>query len=114
MKFNEKLLAMRKKRGLSQEELGMELQVSRQTISKWEAGQSYPDFQRLVMLSDFFDMTLDELVKDIVFHNKTLEGAVKGVKWFIIGSCVFVCLIMVISLILYFLYPESNIFWHSY
>lgn len=114
MKFNEKLLTMRKKRGLSQEELGMELQVSRQTISKWEAGQSYPDFQRLVMLSDFFDMTLDELVKDIVFHNKTLEGAVKGVKWFIIGSCVFVCLIMVISLILYFLYPESHIFWHSY
>jgi len=65
MKFNEKLLKIRKERGLSQEELGMELQVSRQTISKWEAGQSYPDFTRLVMLSDFFDMTLDELVKDI-------------------------------------------------
>lgn len=65
MKFNEKLSAIRKKQGLSQEELGMELQVSRQTISKWEAGQSYPDFQRLVMLSDYFHMTLDELVKDI-------------------------------------------------
>lgn len=65
MKFNEKLLSIRKKKGLSQEELGMELQVSRQTISKWEAGQSYPDFQKLVMLSDYFDMTLDELVKDI-------------------------------------------------
>lgn len=65
MKFNEKLLAMRKKQGLSQEELGLELQVSRQTISKWEAGQSYPDFQRLVMLSDYFGMSLDELVKDI-------------------------------------------------
>lgn len=65
MKFNEKLLTIRKKQGLSQEELGMELQVSRQTISKWESGQSYPDFQRLVMLSDYFNMTLDELVKDI-------------------------------------------------
>lgn len=65
MKFNEKLLEMRKKQGLSQEELGMELQVSRQTISKWEAGQSYPDFQRLVMLSDYFNITLDELVKNI-------------------------------------------------
>ena len=40
MKFNEKLLEIRKKRGLSQEELGMELQVSRQTISKWESGVS--------------------------------------------------------------------------
>lgn len=65
MKFNEKLMSIRKIKGLSQEELGMELQVSRQTISKWESGQSYPDFQRLVMLSDYFDMTLDELVKDI-------------------------------------------------
>lgn len=65
MKFNEKLMSIRKMKGLSQEELGMELQVSRQTVSKWESGQSYPDFQRLVMLSDFFDMTLDELVKDI-------------------------------------------------
>ena len=65
MKFHERLLEIRKKQGLSQEELGAELQVSRQTISKWEAGQSYPDFQRLVMLSDYFNMTLDELVKGI-------------------------------------------------
>ena len=65
MNFNEKLVNLRKSKGLSQEELGMELDVSRQTISKWEAGQSYPDFQRLVMLSDYFNMTLDELVKDI-------------------------------------------------
>lgn len=65
MKFHEKLLELRKQRGLSQEELGQELEVSRQTISKWESGQSYPDFQRLVLLSDYFDMTLDELVRGI-------------------------------------------------
>lgn len=65
MKFHEKLLSLRKQKGLSQEELGAELQVSRQTISKWEAGQSYPDFQRLVLLSDYFDLTLDELVKGV-------------------------------------------------
>ena len=38
MNFNEKLIELRKAKGLSQEELGMELQVSRQTISKWESG----------------------------------------------------------------------------
>jgi len=65
MKFHEKLLELRRRRGLSQEELGMELQVSRQTISKWETGQSYPDFERLVLLSDFFALSLDELVRDI-------------------------------------------------
>lgn len=65
MNFNEKLISLRKSKGLSQEELGAELNVTRQTISKWESGQSYPDFQRLVLLSDFFGLTLDELVKDI-------------------------------------------------
>ncbi|BFK93606.1 helix-turn-helix domain-containing protein [Clostridioides difficile] len=65
MNFNEKLINLRKSKGLSQEELGNELKVSRQTISKWESCQSYPDFQRLVLLSDYFGLTLDELVRDI-------------------------------------------------
>ena len=39
--------------------------MSRQTVSKWESGQSYPDFQRLVLLSDYFELTLDQLVKDV-------------------------------------------------
>lgn len=65
MKFHEKLISLRKSNGLSQEELGAALDVSRQTISKWESGQSYPDFQRLVLLSDYFSLTLDALVKDI-------------------------------------------------
>ncbi len=141
MKFNEKLLKLRKEKGLSQEELGMEMQVSRQTISKWEAGQSYPDFTRLVMLSDFFDMTLDELVKDIdvqevrensltnekinsiyrvsqdvdaILQNKTLKDMIKGVKWFIVGSFIVLCLVAAVSLILHFIYPNSNIFWRTY
>lgn len=65
MNFNEKLIELRKSKGLSQEELGNELGVSRQTISKWELAQSYPDFQRLVLLSDYFGLSLDALVKDI-------------------------------------------------
>lgn len=65
MNFNEKLIDLRKRKNLSQEELGAEIGVSRQTVSKWESGQSYPDFQRLVLLSDYFGLTLDELVKDI-------------------------------------------------
>lgn len=65
MNFNEKLIDLRKSRGLSQEELGAELHVSRQTVSKWESAQSYPDFQRLVLLSDYFGLTLDTLVRDV-------------------------------------------------
>lgn len=58
-------MELRKSKGLSQDELGIELGVSRQTISKWELSQSYPDFQRLVLLSDYFGLSLDALVKDI-------------------------------------------------
>ena len=65
MNFNEKLIKLRKERGLSQEELGAAVGVSRQTISKWQLAQSYPDFQKLVLLSDYFKISLDTLVKDI-------------------------------------------------
>ena len=76
MNFNEKLIKLRKEKGLSQEELGTQLGVSRQTISKWELAQSYPDFQRLVLLSDYFHMSLYVLVKDIdveEVRNKNLN-----------------------------------------
>lgn len=65
MNFNERLIELRKSKGLSQEELGEKISVSRQTISKWELAQSYPDFQRLILLSDFFGMPLDELVRGL-------------------------------------------------
>lgn len=65
MNFNEKLMELRKSSGLSQEAFGQKIGVSRQTVSKWELGQSYPDFQRLVQISDFFGLSLDALVKDV-------------------------------------------------
>lgn len=64
MNFGQKLIRLRKKQGLSQEELGRRLDVSRQTVSKWEAGASYPDFERLILLADFFGVSLDELARD--------------------------------------------------
>ena len=39
--------------------------LNQRTVSKWELGQSYPDFQRLVLLSDYYEMSLDELVKGV-------------------------------------------------
>lgn len=65
MNFNERLIDLRKSKGLSQEEFGRQLGVSRQTVSKWELAQSYPDFQRLVLISDYFGLSLDVLVKDV-------------------------------------------------
>ena len=62
MKFNEKLIEIRKKQGLSQEELGMELQVSRQTISKWETGRSFPDVSLMEPLCKELDISVSELL----------------------------------------------------
>ena len=62
MEFNNKLYELRKQKGLSQEELANRLNVSRQTISKWEIGDSAPDLEKLVAISDLFGISLDELV----------------------------------------------------
>ena len=63
MEFNNKLYDLRKKKGFSQEELANRLNVSRQTISKWEVGESAPDMEKLIAISDLFEVSLDELVK---------------------------------------------------
>ena len=64
MEFNNKLYSLRKQKGLSQEELANRLNVSRQTISKWEVGDSTPDLESLVAISSLFEISLDELVMD--------------------------------------------------
>ena len=46
MKFNEKLINLRKQKGLSQEELGYKLNVTRQTVSKWELGETTPEINK--------------------------------------------------------------------
>ena len=48
MKFNEKLIKLRKEMGLSQEELGNKLNVARQTVSKWELGETTPEMDKLI------------------------------------------------------------------
>lgn len=64
MKFNEKLIELRKKEGLSQEELGYKLNVTRQTVSKWELGQTTPEMDKLLELSKIFNISVDELINE--------------------------------------------------
>lgn len=63
MNFSQKLLSLRKEKGLSQDELGSQLKVSRQTVSKWELGETTPEMNKLILISELFDISLDELVK---------------------------------------------------
>ena len=78
MEFNNKLYELRKQKGFSQEELANRLNVSRQTISKWEVGESTPDMEKLVAISDLFEVSLDELVKGE--EPKLAEPSVQIVK----------------------------------
>ncbi|MCR4638636.1 helix-turn-helix transcriptional regulator [Ruminococcus sp.] len=64
MEFNNKLYELRKQKGFSQEELANRLNVSRQTVSKWEVGDSAPDMEKLIAISDLFGISLDELILD--------------------------------------------------
>ena len=59
MKFEEKLIKLRKEKALSQEELGEKLNVTRQTISKWELGQSKPDMDKMKDMSNLFGVSLE-------------------------------------------------------
>ena len=64
MNISDKIMLLRKKRGLSQEELADMLDVTRQSVSKWESGQSVPDIQKIVQLSAIFGVSCDSLLKD--------------------------------------------------
>lgn len=60
--FAEQLTCLRKQAGMSQEDLAEKLQLTRQTISKWETGASTPDLELLVQLAEVFDVSVDSLL----------------------------------------------------
>ena len=73
MKFYEKLIILRKKALLSQEELAEKLDVTRQTISKWELGQSKPDIDKLQMMSKLFEVDINTLTDEEVSLEEVKE-----------------------------------------
>lgn len=64
MIFADKLLLLRKQKGLSQEQLAEMLEVSRQSISKWESQQSLPEASKIITISNLFHVSIDQLLKD--------------------------------------------------
>lgn len=103
--LSEKIYSLRRKSGLSQEQLAEKIGVSRQAISKWEGGLSTPELEKLKALSEFFHVSIDELTSDQaadVFPDHTgpeapaADSRGRGVK---IGICL--CLIGAICLILF-------------
>ena len=105
MEFGNKLLSLRKKNNLSQEELAEKMGVARQTISKWELGETSPDLKQAKMLSNIFQVSLDELVgndiKEImvekVSNTEKLAGLIlKLIKIFGIALLSFIILFILL------------------
>lgn len=111
--LSEKLYKLRKKSGLSQEQLAEALNVSRQAVSKWESGSSMPESEKLIAISEHFGVTLDYLMKDAEEDPPEKEsgdkpgGKARSVSGFLI------CIAGIVGLILWglisiFYPPASN------
>lgn len=88
MELSEKIYLLRKKSGLSQEQLADKLGVSRQAISKWESGHSLPENGKLLSISEYFNVSLDVLMKDCdmyeeskVIHSNESESEQNTYTW---------------------------------
>lgn len=97
MSIGEKIYDLRKKKNMSQEDLASVLNVSRQTISKWETGESNPDFDKIVPLCNFFEISTDEFLKG---SNPILEEKIERVnnknKALTFSMCIVIFIVMCI------------------
>lgn len=122
MDFSEKLLTLRKAKDLTQEQLAEKLNVSRQSVSKWESGQAVPELEKIVAMSVVFDVTTDYLLKsseidDLSVKTEMLEKQqqqmiVREQKRQKIRECVlYVIVIYLVLLAVYFFEHEFYFFW---
>ncbi len=126
MKFNERLIELRKKEGLSQEELGYKLNVTRQTVSKWELGQTTPELDKLVEISRIFNISVDELINNSEETNNIIRDETmriddepivdsenrhkeKSVKAIIMIALVGVIVLIIIKVVINFTLPLFNV-----
>lgn len=73
MDLSEKLLTLRKANDLTQEQLAEKLDVSRQSVSKWESGQAIPEIDKIVALSTVFNVTTDYLLKSSEINDLSVK-----------------------------------------
>lgn len=109
MKLGEKILELRKKNGLSQEQLGEKIYVTRQTISNWELGETSPNPEQLKLLSRTLNVSIDELLDndfnsilvEKISNTEKLAGIIIKILKFIGIAFVIFFIIDLIALILY-------------
>ena len=116
MEIGKKIMDLRKKQGLSQEELAEKVGVARQTISKWELGETSPDLKQSKELSKIFNVSLDELtdndIKDVLVaktsNTEKLAGIILKLMKVIVILIIVVPILLVILRIIFKNIHEHN------
>ena len=109
--LSEKLYQLRKKSGLSQEQLAEQINVSRQAISKWESGSAFPESEKLIIISNYFGVSVDYLLKNEVEDDaKTANNEVGKNPKMLVG--LIICIAGIVAMILWGLFfvfrPEAS------
>ena len=90
MKFNENLKYLRKREGMTQEDLAEKLNVSRQSVTKWESGQALPDIEKVKEIAYMFSVSVDALIGDIESKSTNkIKKKIDDIGWFISGLIIF-------------------------
>jgi len=107
MKLSEKIFALRRSRGLSQEELAEKLDVSRQAVSRWENGSALPDASNILRLSKLFGVTADYLLnedyqsdEDLPKVQQTKEDGVRQILFYLVLMEVMVLLMQFMTVVI--------------
>ena len=116
MEIGKKIMDLRKKNGLSQEELAEKVGVARQTISKWELGETSPDLKQSKELSKIFNVSLDELtnndIKDVLIektsNTEKLAGLILKLIKFMVIFIIVVPILLITLRIIFKNIHESN------
>ncbi|MDL2324900.1 helix-turn-helix domain-containing protein [Ruminococcaceae bacterium OttesenSCG-928-A16] len=86
MNMADRIQLLRKAKGISQEELADKIGVSRQSVSKWESEQSMPDMDKVIILSDYFEVTTDYILKGIENKAQTNEKPANAAIFTIVST----------------------------
>lgn len=113
MTLGEKIYKLRTEKGISQETMANDLYVSRQAVSKWETDSSVPDLDKIKLLADYFEISIDELVSENVVNNtkeinseKYDVNKIKRMSLLIINTAIALAIYYVIMVLIYTVFQK--------
>ena len=102
MNIADRIQNLRKTKGISQEELADKIGVSRQAISKWESEQSIPEIDKIIIMSDYFEVTTDYILKGIETKKQASEKPPLDANIFLISATFMIFIGLVLACVIWY------------